>query len=349
MATLAEIRARLKAQEETSQGTGKKGFGDSAIYPHWNIPTDSTAALRFLEDADANNPYFWVERSMFRLAFPGVKASTAHNVPASSNQIIVQIPCMEMYNEKCAILDEVRLWFKSNDPQDQTLGKKYWKKRSYIFQGFVRENPIDDDVIPENPIRRFMISPQIFTLIKNSLMDPDIENLPTDYEKGLDFRVKKTSKGEYADYSSSGWARKETTLSEEELEAINKHGLYNLTDFLPAKPTAEVQAIMMQMFEDSVAGEAYDYDKYGAYFTPSGMNKLSGNFNKAPTTATNAAATEAVQKPVKATVTTVETATDTPVTESDEIPFEPTSETNEDATKSKAQDILAMIKSRQTT
>jgi len=45
MATLAEIRAKLQAQEiRTTGGSG----GDNAIYPHWNISEGSTATLRFL-------------------------------------------------------------------------------------------------------------------------------------------------------------------------------------------------------------------------------------------------------------------------------------------------------------
>ena len=35
MATLAEIRARLKSQE-VNRSTSSTG-GDNAIYPHWNI------------------------------------------------------------------------------------------------------------------------------------------------------------------------------------------------------------------------------------------------------------------------------------------------------------------------
>ena len=94
------------------------------------------------------------------------------------------------------------------------MANKYWKKRSYLFQGFVRQNPIGDDKVPSNPIRRFVISPQIFAIIKASIMDPEMEEIPTHYTRGLDFNVKKTSKGGYADYSTSNWARKETALTE---------------------------------------------------------------------------------------------------------------------------------------
>ena len=66
-----------------------------------------------------------------------------------------------------------------------------------------------------------------------------MENLPTDYVNGTDFRLFKTTKGQYADYSTSKWVRKESALTEEQLSAVDTHGLYNLNDFLPAKPTAE--------------------------------------------------------------------------------------------------------------
>ena len=39
-----------------------------------------------------------------------------------------------------------------------------------------------------------------------------MENLPTDYVAGTDFRLSKTTKGQYADYSTSKWARKESAL-----------------------------------------------------------------------------------------------------------------------------------------
>ena len=39
MATLAEIRAKLQAQNSKPSGEGS--IGDNAIYPHWNIPENS--------------------------------------------------------------------------------------------------------------------------------------------------------------------------------------------------------------------------------------------------------------------------------------------------------------------
>ena len=50
MATLAEIRAKLKSQE-VNRSTSSTG-GDNAIYPHWNISEGSEAVVRFLPDRD---------------------------------------------------------------------------------------------------------------------------------------------------------------------------------------------------------------------------------------------------------------------------------------------------------
>jgi len=45
-----------------------------------------------------------------------------------------------------------------------------------------------------------------------------MEELPTDYTAGVDFRLSKGSKGGYADYGASNWARRERPLSDVENE-----------------------------------------------------------------------------------------------------------------------------------
>lgn len=259
MASLAEIRARLQEQE---QKTGKSGGGDNAIYPFWNIPEGSTASLRFLPDGDNSNTFFWLERQMIRLPFPGIKGGD------EGRSIAVQVPCVETWGDTCPILAEVRPWFKDKSLED--LGRRYWKKRSYIFQGFVSNNPLKEENEPENPIRRFIINPSIFNIIKSAIMDPEMENMPTDYANGTDFRLIKTTKGQYADYSTSNWARKERGLNEQELESIQKFGLYNLNDFMPKKPTKDELGLIKEMFEASVNGELFNQDRWGAFYRAGG-------------------------------------------------------------------------------
>jgi hypothetical protein len=326
MASLADIRARIAAQESKKSGQGQRTQSDNAIYPHWNMDEGTTATVRFLPDKDEKNTFFWVERQIIKLPFNGVKGD------ANMKQVVVQVPCVEMYGDNCPILAEVRPWYKDDTLKD--MANKYWKKRSYLFQGFVRQNPIGNDVTPANPIRRFVISPQIFTIIKASLMDPEIQELPTDLMRGLDFNIKKTSKGGYADYSTSNWARRESALTEVEQAAIEAHGLFNLADFLPKKPSESELRVIKEMFEASVDGKPYDNDKWGAYYRPYGLEAPAGSSVPPHVTETTTLTVSAK----KAEVEDVEEES-----ESKSDPVVVPKSTSSD----KAQDILAMIRARQ--
>ena len=326
MASLAEIRAKLKASEQ--RGSENKSGGDKSIYPFWNLKEGGESTLRFLPDGNADNTFFWVERAMIKLPFAGIKGES------ESKSITVQVPCVEMYGDTCPILSEVRGWFK--DPALEDMGRKYWKKRSYIFQGFVVEDGLSEKTEdqPENPIRRFIIGPQIFQSIRAALVDPELEDLPTDLVHGLDYRMKKTSKGGYADYSTSSWARRERPLSDTENAAIKEHGLYNLNDFLPKKPGEVELKVMKEMFEASVDGEPYDMERWGQYFKPAGMSQNTGDpVKSAPR----------VSAPVADIID--EDDIPAPVAKTTPAPA-PKAETSSGG-DSRAQDILAMIRNRQ--
>lgn len=327
MATLAEIRAKLQAQESRT-GSNSTG-GDNAIYAHWNIPEGSSARVRFLPDGNSKNSFFWAERLMIRLPFSGIKGQ------ADTKPVVVQVPCAEMYGEACPILAEVRGWFK--DPSLEEMGRKYWKKKSYLFQGFVRDNPINDDKAPENPIRRFIISPQIFNLIKDALMDVEMEYMPTDYQSGLDFIIKKTSKGGYADYSTSSWSRKESALTVNEQAAIDTHGLFDLADFLPKKPTDVDLKVIKEMFEASVDGQPYDPDRWSQYYKPPG---LQGGDRPA---AQESAKPAPVAAPAPAPAPKAED--NPPFDTDDEVPSATAPVAAKPSTQ-RAEDILAMIRTR---
>jgi len=99
MASLAEIRAKLKEQETRTSG-GSTGGGSNAIYAFWNMKEGEQSTLRFLPDGNQDNTFFWAERLMIKLPFAGVKGET------DSRPVQVQVPCMEMYGETCPILTE---------------------------------------------------------------------------------------------------------------------------------------------------------------------------------------------------------------------------------------------------
>jgi hypothetical protein len=279
MASLAEIRAKLQAQDKKSSGSSSN-TGDNAIFTHWNIPEGTSATLRFLPDADEDNTFFWKERQMIRLSFPGVKGGD-ENKP-----VTIQVPCVEMWGDTCPVHAEIRPWFK--DPTMEDMGRKYWKKRSYVFQGFVPQSELTEDTVPENPIRRFVISPQIYKIISSALMDPEFQEIPTDYEAGTDFTIKKSTKGQYADYSTSNWARRERSLDQAERDAIATYGLFNLNDFLPKKPDAEHLNAIFEMFEASVDGQLYDPARFGQFYRPYGVDAPATSAPRAMAPATAA-------------------------------------------------------------
>jgi hypothetical protein len=328
MATLAEIRAKLKAAESKGSDNNRSG-GDKSIYPFWNLKEGGESTLRFLPDGNADNTFFWVERAMIKLPFAGIKGES------ESKSVTVQVPCVEMYGYACPILAEVRAWFK--DPALEDMGRKYWKKRSYIFQGFVVEDGLGEksEEQPENPIRRFIIGPQIFTSIRAALVDPELEDLPTDLVHGLDYRMKKGSKGGYADYSTSSWARRERPLNDVENAAIKQHGLFNLSDFLPKKPGEVELKVMKEMFEASVDGEPYDMERWGQYFKPAGMSQNTGDPNRSTPKAVPASSHDDEDDTPAPVVKAASASAPAPKAEASE------------GGDSRAQDILAMIRNRQ--
>ena len=329
MASLAEIRARLAASE--NKGSQSQGGGDNSIYPHWNMEEGQSATLRFLPDANTKNTFFWAERAMIRLPFNGVKGEM------ESKQVFVQVPCVEMWGDPCPVLAEVRTWFK--DKSLEEMGRKYWKKRSYLFQGFVRDNPLTEDSTPENPIRRFVISPSIYPLIIAALKDPDIEELPTDYDRGLDFSVTKTSKGQYADYATSKWARKESALTQTERAAIDAYGLFDLKSFLPKKPGDTEMKIIKEMFEASVDGATYDENRWGQYYKPSGLGNNNSDADDVPA----AKPTVAYSRPTPVQEDVPFDMDDTPVASAPVSTAPKSGDSNQ-----RAADILSMIRNRKT-
>ena len=160
-----------------------------------------------------------------------------------------------------------------------------------------------------------------------------MEEMPTDYVKGVDFRITKTTKGGYADYSTSKWSRRERALDEAERAAIDTHGLHNLGDFRPKEPTEAEVKIIKELFEKSVEGEAYDLEQYGQYFRPAGM---AYNAPQTPKAEAPAATTAPASEPAPA-----------PVTESAPAPQPAATTAPAGDSAKRAEDILKLIRSRQ--
>ena len=157
--------------------------------------------------------------------------------------------------------------------------------------------------------------------------------------RGLDFRISKGSKGGFADYNSSKWARKESALTEAEQAAIEKHGLFDLSTFLPKKPTDVELRVIKEMFEASVDGQPYDTERWGQYFRPAGVQAPGRGDSE-----------DAAPAPVAKAVPVAKAASaaqdDDPPFDTDEAPAAAAPVTTAKPSGNAA-DILAMIRARQ--
>lgn len=256
-AKLKEYMESLKRDNGSSDKPATKA--DNASFPFWNTKQGETTTLRLLPDANPDAFTYWAFRDVITLEFEGVIGGQY----PTNNKVKLEVPCNAMYGpkEKCPITEHIRPWWKGSE-DDKALARKYYRKRSMITQGFVVSSNVPETSVPENPIRRFVFNSQIFKIIEADAEDVDFEYLPTHYERGRDLRINVTANGQYNNYTTSKFSPKERPLTEEELIAIDTYGLYDLTNFLPAKPSEAELEIIFNLFEDSLAGEAFDADKY---------------------------------------------------------------------------------------
>lgn len=326
----------LEAQNKgrRDDNTPRKSTGDNASYAFWNIPVGQQATLRFLPDLDPDNLFFWVNREVIKLPFQGVVGG---DYP-TTKQVEVTVPCVDMFDMTCPIVSAIRPWWKGDDDQ-KALARRYYKKKSYIFQGFVVNSPFNEENVPENPVRRFVLNPSLYEIVSNSLMDPEMEANPTDYIEGRDFNIKKTQKGEYANYSSSTWSFRSRSLSETELLNVEQHGLFNLKEFKGPVPDADGVAAIKAMFEASLAGDPFDMESFGQFYRPYTSRDQSGDSDGVTAAARTAFQTGAVAAPIKEAAPVASTPVAT--TEAEEAPA-----TTGSAAKSSAHDILERIKNR---
>ena len=110
--------------------------------------------------------------------------------------------------------------------------------------------------------------------------------------------------------------------------------MFYLSTFLPKKPTDVELKVIKEMFEASVDGQPYDTDRWGQYYRPAGVSATAGS---SASHSDEEAAPAAVAKSVVESSPFVD---DEPAAPSAPI------EAAKPATQ-KAEDILAMIRSRQ--
>lgn len=235
---IAQLRQAFSKKSETQNENS--GFWDK-FYPFYKMELDQTARFRFLPDRDEENPLgFIVENKYHELTINGKKKRLA---------------CAKMYGETCPCCE---LSTKHYNEGDTAMGKTFWRKIDYIAQGVIISSPFDYPVKDdENPVRMISIGPKLYKVIEAKIVKGDMDVLPTDPINGYDFMINKTKQGEYADYTTSDFARRSTPVSEELMARID---LFDLKNYRYAKIEREQMETMIEAF---LTGKSYD-DKSGS-------------------------------------------------------------------------------------
>ena len=209
----------------------KTGGGDTnwkLFFGFWKAPEGSTSTIRFLPDLDEENPMgFLVENFVHELVINGKREKVA---------------CLKMYGEDCPICALSQDYYDEKSPNhNEQLGKKYYRKKSYIGQVLVMDTPVEHD--QEQLVKLIDFGPAIFKQIQAAFQSGDLEEAPYELKGGYNFRIKKTKSGEYASYQTSSFSPKQTDVSDEVLESIE---LFDLKTFRTAKTGREqVEAMLI--------------------------------------------------------------------------------------------------------
>lgn len=239
MSTKNKLEALKNAFDKKGSGGGGGDQSWKLFYPFWKMPDDSVAVVRFLPDLDEeNNLGFLVENLQHELVVNGQKK---------------KVPCLSMHGEHCPICELSRKYY---DEKNDEMGKKYYRKKSYIGQVIVVESPIEHD--QEQLVKLIEFGPAVFKQIQAAFQSGDLEEAPYELKGGYNFRIKKTKSGQYASYTTSSFAPKQSDLEDEIIEQLN---LFNLSNYRGKKmDVATVEALLVADQTGSAFNESSNDD-----------------------------------------------------------------------------------------
>lgn len=231
------LRAAFKKQESTGDSENS-GFWDK-FYPFYKMDFEETAEFRFLPDQDEENPLgFIVENRYHEFVINGKKK---------------RIACAMMYDDSCICCDHSRNYY---DSGDEKLGKSFWRRTDYIAQGLIITTPFEYPIkSDENPVRMISLGPKLYKVIESKIVKGDMDDMPYDMVNGYNFRINKTHQGEWADYTTSDFARKSTAIPNKMLENID---LYDLNKFRYGHIEKDQMNAMIEAF---LTGQSYEEEK----------------------------------------------------------------------------------------
>lgn len=236
--SLKDLKSAFKTSNESSNSARSSNY-----YPFYRMDFDEKAVVRFLPDLNEENPLgFLVEKLTHTLTINGERKT---------------VPCLKNYGENDCPICKASAQFYKDEGDNTKDGKRLYRKKQHLAQVLVVEDPLpykEGEETAQGKVKLINISYSIYNQIKEAFDEDELEEIPWDYEAGTDFMIKKTKKGNYANYDGSRFNKRERPLSEDELAAIEGN-LIDLSTLLPKKPTVEE---LQKLLDADLNGEVLD-------------------------------------------------------------------------------------------
>jgi hypothetical protein len=232
----------------TLSDTRRSNTRSSDYYAFWNMDFGERAITRPLPykgmEDDAMHPF--VEKLEHVLSINGEDK---------------KIPCLKMYGEECSICKLSAKYYKEEGKKSEK-GKYYWRDKKSLASIYVVEDPLPaDDTTGEKAtgtvkVAQFgnQLAERYTTKFSSLLEDDEIEDFPWSLTNGLNFKIIKEQKGEYAKYDSSDFMSKPTSLPKDFIANFEPVDLHS---YLPVNPGAEK---VQRMLDAHLSGEDYADD-----------------------------------------------------------------------------------------
>ena len=121
MASMAEIRAKLLANQKGGNGTQQRSGGDNASYPFWSADVGTTATVRFLPDGDTSNTFFWMKRETIKLPFTGVVGGEYPTNKPVTVTVLKGVVGIAAIAGETSTVTTVRVGYTENIPEDAAV------------------------------------------------------------------------------------------------------------------------------------------------------------------------------------------------------------------------------------
>lgn len=240
--SLADLAAAFDSKASHSGG-GDQNW--KKFFSFWKAPVDSVSTVRFLPDKNENNEMgFLVENKSHELTINGKRET---------------VPCLKMYGKECPVCALSAKYYDEKSPEhNKTLGKKYYRKLSYIGQVLVIDTPIERDASQIVSLVQF--GPQVYKQIAAGFASGDLEEAPYELKGGHNFCFRKTQTGDGQNsYITSTFRAKQTNVEDDIVEQLPEL-LYDLSEY--RTPDMEATVIEAMLVADQTGSTFGGHDDH---------------------------------------------------------------------------------------